>query len=175
MFETCITYYNDRASESRRFKIGNVTVSSSGDVAKAIDYDTVLNVLTNNTVGSDIGGYIYITHGADGTDPIPTIHWIADFEKISAQKIEFGVNLKNYTKTVKTEDVATVIIPLGADVEDDTGESYKLTIALVNDGVDYLYNEDAVAMYGWIYKTVEFPDIANAYELKEKAEEYIKN
>ena len=50
----------------------------------------------------------------------------------------------------------TAIIPLGAKLTDKEGNETeeRLTIAGINDGVDYVYSPEAVEMYGLIFETV---------------------
>lgn len=177
-----ITEHNAQVDSFKKFKIGEVTVTDPNNSLSrnSNTYDTTISSLTARTIESDIGGYLYITHGADGRESIPTIHWVKDFTKFSTQTIEFGVNLKNYTKTVKGEDIATAIIPLGAELTDEnedgneSGTSRRITIESVNDGKDYIYDPDAVAFYGWIFKTVEFNDVTIPSNLKTKAMQYLK-
>lgn len=170
--------HNDQVDELKRFKNGVTTVKGTNAIngfeSGSEEYNSTLDTVTDQLVGA-LGGYLYITHGADGTDPIPTLNWLADFEKISPQKIEFGSNLKNYTKTVNANDIATAIIPLGAEVDDGDDETndQKLTIASVNGGLDYVYSPIGVALYGWIYKVVPWDDVKSASELKQKAEKYL--
>ena len=41
--------------------------------------------------------------------------------------------------------------------------------------MDYVYNSDAVALYGWIFKVVSWDDVTNASNLKSKAEVYLND
>ena len=174
LFKKFIQEHNSQVDEFKRFKIGTITVVDPNDYVNrsSTDYGNTLSTLTSATTGSALGGHIYITHGDDGTDPIPTIHYLEDFTKVASQKIEFGSNLKNYTKTVKAEDIATAIIPLGTTVSSD---NERLTIADVNNGVDFIYSEVGVALYGWIFKTVVWEDVTLPNNLKAKAEEYLES
>lgn len=71
---------------------------------------------------------------------------------MSSQPIEFGENLLDFTRTNKLDDIATAIIPLGAEKDNKaSGEKTRLTISEVNDGIDYVYSQEAVDLYGWIY------------------------
>ena len=172
LFTEFITEHNSQVDDFKQFKIGEVTVIDDENpvVRSSTSYSDSLSVLNSALTGSVLGGYFYITHGEDGTDPIPTINYLADFSTVSAQTIEFGSNLKNYTQTVKAEDIATAIIPFGASIE--SGDQ-KLTIESVNDGVDFVYNSAGVDLYGWIFKTVVWDDVTIAIDLKKKAEEYL--
>lgn len=174
LFEKFIGEHNSQVDEFKRFNIGSVTVVDPNNYVNrsSTDYGNTLSTLTSATTGSALGGHIYITHGDDGQNPIPTIHYVEDFTRVASQKIEFGSNLKNYTKTVKAEDIATAIIPLGATVSSD---NERLTIADINNNVDYVYSEVGVALYGWIFKTVVWDDVTLAGNLKTKAEKYLGN
>lgn len=177
LFIKFVEEHNSQVDVFKRFKIGTVTVLDPNNyIARSNSaYESALSNLNSRLIEDSLGGYIHITHGEDGADPTPTIKYLADFTRISSQTIEFGSNLKNYTKTVKSEEVATAIIPLGAEVDDgkEDTENPKLTIASVNNGVDYVYDEAAVAEYGWIFKVVEWEDVTEAVNLKRKAEAYL--
>ena len=177
LFKKFINEHNSQVDEFKRFKIGTVTVVDPNNYIGRSNsgYESTLSNLNSRLIEDSLGGYFYITHGEDGTDPIPTINYLADFTKVSSQKIEFGSNLKDYTKTVKADDIATAIIPLGHEVDDgnDKTDNPKLTIASVNGGKDYVYSESGVALYGWIIKVVSWDDVTEASNLKTKAEAYL--
>ena len=179
LFTRFITEHNNQVDEFKRFKIGTVTITDSNDyIARSNSaYENTLSNLNSRLINDSLGGYFFITHGEDGSDPIPTINYLADFTKVSSQKIEFGANLKNYTKTAKGEDIATAIIPLGHEVDDgdEATENKKLTIESVNDGKDYVYSESGQSLYGWIFKAVSWDDVTDASILKKKAKEYLES
>ena len=177
LFKKFINDHNSQVDDFKKFKIGTITVVDPNNyIARSNSaHESTLSNMNSRLIEDSLGGYFYITHGDDGTDPIPTINYLSDFTKVSSQKIEFGSNLKDYTKTVNAEDIATAIIPLGAEVDDgnDNTKNPKLTIKNVNNGVDYVYNSDAVALYGWIFKVVSWDNVTNASILKSKAEAYL--
>lgn len=179
LFTKFITDHNSQVDEFKRFKIGTITVTDPNNyIARSnTAYETTFSNLNSRLIEDSLGGYFYVTHGDDGTDPVPTINYLSDFKTVSSQLIEFGSNLTDYTKTTKADEIATAIIPLGATVDDENSETDdpKLTIAGVNDGVDYVYDPDAVALRGWIFKTVSFDDVTDASHLKTKAEEHLKS
>lgn len=177
LFRKLVVEHNAQVDAFKQFKIGKVTVKDPNDyIARSnTAYESTLNNLNSRLIDDSLGGYFYVTHGDDGTDPIPTLNYLADFTKVSSQIVEFGSNLKNYTKTIKADDIATAIIPLGKTVDDgdENTEDLRLTIASVNDGLDYVYNPEGVALYGWIFKSVSWDDVEDADTLKRKAEEYL--
>lgn len=167
-FRKFINDHNAQVDAFKRFKIGEVTVTGSNVTFSNDGYETALDNLTDQLLDG-VGGHVHITHGDDGADPIPTIHYLSDFTRVASQTVEFGENLKDYTKTVKADNICSAIIPVGADIGEGD-ESKKLTIASVNGGADYVYSPEAVALYGWIFKTIEYDDIADASALKSAAE-----
>ena len=175
LLSNLIAAHNAQVDAFKQFRVGDIKMSdaSAAITRSNADYSTALTNVIGQFPDSALGGYIYITHGENGDDPIPTINYCSDFSKVSTQIVEFGSNLKDYTKTVKADSIATAIIPLGAELSNESGKE-RLTIAKVNDGVDYVYSADGVALYGWIFKTVTFDDVVLADELKAKAEAYVK-
>ena len=178
LFQKFIQEHNSQVDDFKKFKIGKVTVIDPNNyIARSnIGYESTITNLNSRLIEDSLGGYFYITHGENGADIIPTINYLADFTKVSTQKIKFGENLKDYTKTVKAEDISTAIIPLGAEVDDgdESTENKNLTIADINDGKDYVYSEKGVNLYGWIFKSVSWDDVTDATNLKRKAEEYLE-
>ena len=57
----------------------------------------------------------------------------------------------------------TALIPTGADLEDtsSSGESTTKTVDItsVNGGKDFIYDEDAVQRYGWIFRQHKWEDV----------------
>lgn len=178
LFEMFIVEHNAQVDEFKKFKIGKATVQDGNDyIARGNSgYDTTYSNLSSRLIEDSLGGHFVITHGDDGTDPVPTLNYLADFAHTASQLIEFGVNLKDYARTVSAEEVATAIIPLGHEVDDgnEDTENPKLTIASVNGGKDYVYSPEAVAERGWIFAVVEWDDVTEPENLKKKAEAYLE-
>ena len=173
LFARFIEEHNSQVDDWKKFKVGTVTVVDENEYINrsAGGYGTMLDTMQSALIGSALGGHFYITHGDDGTDPIPTLHYVADFPKTASQGIEFGVNLKDYTKKVSAADLATCIIPLGASSGSD-GE--RLTIEAKNGGKDYIYDANAVAMYGWIVKVVTWDDVTLDNHLLTKGQAWLQ-
>lgn len=165
-FKFLIGNHNSQVDESRQFKVGNITVKDPNNYIVRAD-STYLNTweTINKKLIETNGGYLWVRHEEDGN----YIDYLEDFNTLSNQTIEFGKNLLDFNKIAKGEEIATAIIPLGAKAE---GTDDYLTIKDVN-GVDYVYNEEAVHKYGWIFKTVEWQDVTEASNLLTKAREYL--
>lgn len=167
-----IESHNSQVDESKKFVMGTVTVTDPNDyiIRSNEDYETTSDNLQDRLL-DPLGGYLFITANNSGQR---VINWYEESPYRSGQTIEFGENLLAFTRTNQAKDIATAIIPLGYEIENETtDEKTRLTIASVNNGVDYVYNEDAVKMYGWIFKVETWDDVTLASNLKTKAEAFL--
>ena len=160
-----IELHNAQVDETRRFVVGQVTVTNSTDnVYRQSDYESTMDALQDKLLDR-MGGYLVIRYGKDGTR---YLDYLKEYGNVNSQRITASTNLLDMLHTVRGEDVATAIIPLGAQL-DDEGKvgtvTPRLTIAAANDGKDYIYDADAVAKWGWIYKVVVHDDITLAENL----------
>ena len=174
LFAFYINNHNSQVDEAHKFKVGNITVEDPNNYVVRSDsqYLTTWESINQKLINS-YGGYLWVRHEADGN----YIDYLADFDTVSSQTVEFGKNLLSLNKITKGEDIATAIIPLGAKLQDEEGNDteFRLTISDINEGVDYVYNEEAVNEYGWIFKTVIWDDVNVPVNLKRKAEEYLSD
>jgi hypothetical protein len=105
-----------------------------------------------------------VRHEPDGN----YIDYLAELNLLSPQAVEFGKNLLDLKRETKGEDIVTAIIPLGAKLE---GSESRLSIVDVNNGVDYVYNPEAVDRYGWIFRVQTWDDVTLPENLLTKANE----
>ena len=167
LFAKLIETHNSQVDDAKKFKVGNITVTDPNDYISRSD-TTYMNTWDsiNEKLINTLGGYLNVRHESDGN----YIDYLADFDVFNSQKIEFGKNLLDLNRITKGEDIATAIIPLGQK-DEETGE--YVTIKSVNNNVDYVYNQEAVNKYGWIFKTVEWDDVTLPSNLLRKANEYL--
>lgn len=168
LFTYLINQHNEQVEETKRFKVGNVTVTDPNDYINRsnVTYETTFDILKTRLLDT-LGGYLWVRHEADGV----YLDYLADFSYMSTQRITFGENLLDYAHTRDGSEIATALIPLGARLTDANGKQTeeRLTISEVNSGKDYVYDEAAVAQYGWIFDTQTWDDVTQAGNLKQKA------
>ena len=167
LFKQFIENHNAQVDESHQFKVGNVTVTDPNNYISRSDseYLTTWESINKKLIDT-FGGFLWVRHEADGT----YIDYLEELNFLSPQTIEFGKNLLDLKRQTKGEDVATAIIPLGAKEEEGTG---RVTITSVNNGVDYVYNQEAVDAYGWIFKVQTWDDVTEASNLLTKAKAFL--
>lgn len=157
-------WYNSRVSENRQIQIGSITVTDPNDYITRSDSEwvTILSLMEEKLVGK-LGGYLRIRV----VNGIRYLDYLADFGRVSTQKVAYGKNLVSVNKIRKYSEIYTVLIPLGAENE-ETGK--RLTVESVNDGSIYVINEEARMQYGWRECVVKFDDVTLPENLLKKAQ-----
>lgn len=168
--EFLITQHNNQEPEKKQFKLGVVTVTDPNDyiTRASSDYPKTWDEINEKLIKL-LGGYIMIRYEEDGN----YIDYLEDFTSVSAQKIQYAVNLLDLNNEVKADNLATRIIPLGASVQDEEGNSSRITIESVNNGLDYVCDQLAEAIYGCIAKVVTWDDVTEPSNLLSKANAYL--
>ena len=181
LFTQFITNHNEQVEDYKKFIVGSTTGKNLDDN----DYVNRSNVEIINSYEEieskilNIGGYLQIRYESDGN----YIDWVDDFKTdigqiVSTQTIEFGENLIDITVENDGSDIYTVVIPRGAEIELEDGTKSRLDITSVNDGLDYLVNQEALNKYGWIVAPVDqttWDDVTLASNLKTKGQALLDN
>lgn len=167
LFEKFINQHNEQVEEVKQFKIGRCTVVDKNNliVRSNIEYSSIWKELEEKLI-KKLDGYIFIRHEDDGN----YIDYLSDFDILNAQDIEFGKNLLDFKNVVDASEIATIILPVGK--ADETTKE-RLTVKEVNNGKDYVADEDAIKKYGKIFKVVHWDDVTVADNLLRKAKEYL--
>lgn len=175
--ETLVNIHNQQVKNQgidKTFKVGAVTVQDKNDyVYKYTNWESTLEVIKTDLLKT-YGGYLRIRK----ENGVRYLDYLADYPNTNTQVIEFGSNLLDFTHDMVASDIVTAVIPLGARLEDVTkveGLDAYLTIKDVNSGVDYVYSQEAVKSYGWIFKTVKWDDVHVADNLLRKGKEYLSD
>lgn len=170
LLEAYVSNHNAQVEDSKRFTVGQVTVTDPNDYIYCYtNMESTMKCLKDDLV-DDLGGFFRIRH----VDGEKYLDYLADSPNTNSQIIKFGNNLMDFTSNIDSSEIATAIIPLGVKLEESTvpGLETRLTIESVNDGLDYVFSNEAVENYGWIYKTVVWDDVTTAAALKAKGEKY---
>lgn len=170
-FTTLINKHNAACPEAKKqFTVGIVNVTDNNDsLYRYSNYENTWSTIKDKLINR-LGGYIRSRH----LNGVRYIDYVTDYGNVNDQVINFGENLLDLKQYIKGEDIATAIIPLGAVIEDEEQTENiqrRITIESVNDGVDYVYDQDAVNLYGWIFDTVTFDSVTVPANLKRKGQE----
>lgn len=173
--KTIIDNHNSQVEERKQFTLGRVSVTDPNDsLYRYANWETTRETLKDKLVDR-LGGHLVIRkeHGIRYLDYLND----NEFYKQNSQEIRFGKNLLDYSRNMDASDLVTCVVPLGAKLEESSieGLEERLTIKSVNGGVDYVSDDNAVATYGKIYKTVQWDDVTVASNLIKKGWEYLKS
>lgn len=167
LFTQVIAMHNSQVATEKQFKVGVINVVNNtveGYITRSsIEYLTTWDFIQEKFLDL-LGGYLHVRHEDDGV----YIDYLADLNFAAGQDVKQGINLVDVTEEVSTEDLATVVIPLGAKKTDEEGNETDeyLTIETVNPGGKiYISDDDGVSTYGWIVKVTHHDDITVASNL----------
>ena len=182
--KSLVDIHNSQVDDRKKFTVGVVNVADSNNyLYKISNYEDTLTTINNKLINS-YGGYIQIRHDGDTR----YIDYLSTVTNASNQTIEFGKNIIDMSKHISGEDIYTALIPLGATLEDEnTGSTttYEKRLKISDlpnstDGTivktdDYIYDTEAVAKWGWIWKVEKWNDVTVASNLLSKAKQQLRN
>lgn len=179
-----ISQHNAQVEEFQRFKLGSVTVvdNTGNNYISRSDssYPTTWEVLKSKLFGSALGGKLCIRYEPDGN----YIDYLSEYPLTNTQEIVFGENLLNLKCGSDSSATYSVVLPLGATIEDEAetgGEKKRLTIESLADGDisedivkegDIIYSRSAVEAFGRVcapVKETTWDDVAEPGNLRTKA------
>ncbi len=159
-----IAAHNEQVDDFKQFQLGTVTVTDANDYIRIESESAEQTAAVIDKLVERCGGYILFTTNGDGKR---VVNWYAEIGRENNQRIEFGENLTDYTRTDSTEQPITRIYPYGAADEDGK----RVTIEDVNNGIRYIEDAEAVALRGVIAAPVYWDDVTEPLNLLRKAEE----
>lgn len=175
-FGKLINNHNSQVDAEKQFTVG-VVDAVEADAAMQPDSRNETRVYWNtmdmieDSLLNVYGGYLR-TRTVGNTH---YIDWVKEYGETNSQPVEFSVNLLDLTDVIDAGDVFTVLIPLGAcEIGEDGEYTDPLSIESVNNGLNYIQDDDAVAMYGKIWRTNTWSYIDDPAKLLEKGREYLK-
>lgn len=172
---------NVQIEEFKRITPRNITVHSRSDrpfryIGYDSSWDTVRERIINN-----IGGYLTLRE----FNTRLYVDWTTDIGVTKESPIKLGQNIKSASREVDFDGLATIIVPIGADLqsqnqgqEEDQSPDVtraQLDIRSVNDGKMYLADEELIDEFGFIRKSVIWTEIDNPSILLARGKQYLRN
>lgn len=112
------------------------------------------------------------------------IDYLKEICEVSETPLQLSKNLVNATKNLKSDELVTRIVPVGAEIEtEDEPESSpnvditrpRITIGDVNGGVLHLDDSELIKRFGVISKVVDWNDVNIPSILKQKGQNFLDN
>lgn len=170
VFASVVQIYNAQVEERKQFQVGTVTVTDPNDYIRLESEAAETTLDTLNKLLTRCGGYIIFTTNDDGQR---VVNWYETPGYRSSQEIDMdlGGNLLSFARNGANTNLATALIPYGVK-DESTGK--RLTIESVNDGLDYIVDEEAEALRGRITAVATWDDVTEADNLLLKAQQYLE-
>lgn len=176
--------HNEKSPDYKHFVLGAVTVNDPdiGNSPTGFSFESTWDIIAK--LIELYGGFVRIVK----QDGVRKLEYRQSVDELPfcEQEITFGKNLLDHTTNFEVTELCTVLIPLGAtlnEIEGATGSSgdameelkknQRLTIESVNNGSPYLVAREAYDTFGHIEKTIVFSDCKDAATLKKYGELYL--
>ena len=173
LFKQFIANHNEQVDEEKQFTVGTITVTDPNNYINRenSDYSTTWDAINDKLIDTH-GGYLRSRY----QNGIRYIDLVVEYGSASSQVIEFGVNMLDISEYISAEDVFTVLIPLGAEQKDADGNTTgRLTIESVHGGKDYIEDENAIALFGRIWRTEKWDDVTVDSNLLAKGRAFLQS
>lgn len=167
LVQTMIESHNAQVDADKQLTIGTITIEDEYLYRAYEDYESTISRLMD--LVDSYGGYMTVTKQGD------TLYfdWREEIAGLNSQGINFGDNLLDITQAESATEIVTILIPLGAEVDNEDGTSARLTISAVNDDKDYLINQDAIDEFGQVVGIQIWDDVTVDSILKSKAQAWL--
>lgn len=165
-FEYLVAQHNISVTESpfKNFKVGKIATDVSEDeedkYRKVEGYQKTKDIIDG--IVEKHGGYIYVTHEADGNYINYTLKHESEFA--NAQTLRYGHNLIDLKFTYNTENLVNLLYPVGDDGITLEGNGFP----------DYIEDKGSQAKYGVMAQTKQFEGIDDPAELRRVAWKYLE-
>ena len=152
--------HNQMVEENKRIYIGNIIdnniLINNKDSKRMTTMNSIQDILIDQ-----YGGYLSIREENNKN----YLDYTYNCNYLNSQEIKFKKNILDLEQYITSVDLITALIPLG---KKDQETDLPITIESVNNDKDYIFDEDAVLKYGWIYSTREYENISSPQVLLEK-------
>lgn len=173
LLELFLTNHNETVESKKQFILGNVTVTDDNDYIAYSNsgYSVTLDAIRDKLIKTH-GGYLTVRYEGD----VKYLDYLEDFSSASVQTVEYGKNLLDVKITRNHMERVSALLPQGAIIKETDAEGNeadtdkRVDISSVNGGVNYIYDADAVAEIGWVWRTEVWDDVTIPYNLLRKSQ-----
>ena len=171
-----IDNHNRQVEPHKRFKVGNITVQDSNDsLYRYLGYEKTYATIKDKLIDR-LGGYLVLREEADGM----YLDYLESVGEFKNTPIKLRTNLKDMQREIDPLEVITRLVPLGANIESEDEEATdasqaRVTIASVNNGIDYLDDIDLQKEFGIIEGALNFDDVTLPSNLINRGNQFLAN
>lgn len=165
--ELIIDNHNKQVSEDKQFTVGIVDVIDNNDsLYRYLGYDKTLDTIKDKLIDR-LGGELKIRY----EDGVRYLDYVQAIGEKKDTEIVLARNLITIEQERDPSEIITRLIPLGAKLEDS---DERLTVSNINNGLNYIDDEEAISEFGIIVDTVTYDDVTIIENLFRKGKEYLQ-
>ena len=169
LVETLIDSHNSQVGADKQITIGTITVEDEYVYRAYETIETTWSRLAD--LVESYGGFMQVVK----TQGVLYLNWWQEYEQTNTQTIDFGSNILDIAQQSSGADIMTVLVPQGAEADNEDGTKSRVGIASVNGGIDYIVNPTAVTEFGLIVGTQIWDDVTQPAILKSKAIDWLND
>lgn len=161
LIQHIINCHNAQVEEYKQFYLGEITVTDPNDnIYCGIQYENTWETIKKKLIDV-LGGEIRFRL----IDGRLYLDYCVEFGEVKTTEIALAKNMKSVTREKDPSEIITRLIPLGAKKKaiDEEGKEYeteyRTDISSVNDGKNYIDDEEGTALYGIRVGVVYFDDV----------------
>lgn len=152
-----IDEHNNLVEDKKKFTVGNINLNYT--IQKDYNFEDNNYTTTQDCFKNLIdifGGYLICRHenNTKYLDYLDNEHL-----KTNSQVIEFGKNIIDMIQFAKADDIATALIIKSSNIDLTTVDAFTDGTIKHDTNTDFIYDEEAVNKYGWIFKYIELEDV----------------
>lgn len=169
-----INQHNSQVEEYKQITIVDSSfLSSVGTVYEGIQRENTWDAIKTKILDK-VGGELQINTDENNKVCLSVVEKIGELKET---EIALSVNMKSITQEKDPSAFITRLIPLGCKLKDENEEETenRLDISDINGGLDYIDDEEAIAVYGIHVGVVEWDDVTVAENLITKGREWLKD
>lgn len=171
LLQHIVDVHNSQVEPYKQFVLGEVTVTDPNDnLYVGIQRKDSLKTIEEKLIKT-LGGEITFRV----VDGINYLDYLVKRGTTLSTEIKLSKNMKSISREDNPLNYVSRLIPLGCKFKDADGNETeeRLTIAEVNNGLDYIESAETKAIYGIRYAYVYFDDVTTASALLSKGQAYL--
>lgn len=159
--------HNNTVESHKRFELGIVEVIDSNDsLYRYLGYESTFDMIKDKLINR-LGGELRVRY-ENGIRYLDYLKAIGEKKNI---EIRLAKNLISIEQEKDPTEIITKLVVLGEKLDDS---EERLTIESVNNGLDYIIDEEAIKVFGINEDAITFDNVTVPANLLRKGEEYLR-
>lgn len=157
--------HNKQVSADKQFQVGIIEVEEN--LYRYLGYDKTFATIKDKLIDR-LGGELRVRYD----NGIRYLDYLTQIGEVKTTDIRLAKNLITIEQEQDPSEIISRLIPLGTKLDNGTEE--RLTISEVNNGINYIDDEDAISKFGIVVDSQTWDDVTIPGNLLDKAKKFQK-